>query len=448
MAPDSVARALKVGTLVTGDVAQSGDRLRVTVSLVNAGTGAEIGNKILERPRQEIFALQDDMAKEVAIFLRQRLGKEVELRQSRERTANTAAWELAQKASQEISGVEPLISAGDVRAATRRFARADSLLANAEKEDPRWVTPVTQRGWLAYREARMSGSFDKTYYAERIQRGLAHADRALQLAPSDPDALEIRGTLQYLRWLLNLAPEGAESARLLVDAENDLRASVAANPEQASAWTTLSHLLINKLETAEAKLAALRAYDADPYLTNANLTIWRLFSTSLDLEDGVEANRWCSEGRRRFPADPRFAECQIWLFALKGQTPDIPKAWSLLEEYVRLSPPNSRDFLRLRGQMLVAMALARAGLADSARSVAVRSRADATMDPPRELVSFEAIVHTILGDKDEAIRLLGRYFASNPQQRSSQDRDESWWYQSLRGDPRYEALVGAPSRQR
>ena len=90
------------------------------------------------------------------------------------------------------------------------------------------MTPVTQRGWLAYREARMSGSFNKTYYDERIQRGLAHADRALQLAPSDPDALEIRGTRsQYLRWLLNLAPEGAESARLLVDAENDLRASVA-----------------------------------------------------------------------------------------------------------------------------------------------------------------------------------------------------------------------------
>jgi serine/threonine-protein kinase len=440
--PDSVGRALKVGTLVTGDVAQSGDRLRVTVSLVNAGTGTEIGNKILERPRQEIFALQDDIAKEVAIFLRQRLGKEIELRRSRERTVSAAAWELAQKASQEMNGVDPLISAGDVRAAIRQFARADSLLASAEKADPKWVTPVTHRGWLAYREARLSGSFDKTYYAERIERGLAHAERALRLMPADPDALEIRGTLRYLRWLLNLAPDGRESARLLVNAEDDLRASVAANTEQASAWTTLSHLLINKLETAEAKLAALRAYDADPYLTNANLTVWRLFSTSLDLEDAVEAKHWCGEGQRRFPADPRFAECQIWLYALKGQTPDINRAWSLLDQHVALSPPNVREFRRLRGQMLVAMALARAGLADSARSVAARSRADAEMDPPRELVSFEAIVYTILGDKNEAIRLLGRYFASNPQQRSSQQRDESWWYQSLKGDPRYEALVG------
>jgi tetratricopeptide (TPR) repeat protein len=350
-----------------------------------------------------------------------------------------------QKAEQEISGVEPLVSAGDISAATRTLARADTLLSQAEAADPKWVTPVAQRGWLAYREARLSGSFDKTYYADRIARGMGHADRALALQPRDPDALELRGTLRYLRWLLNLVPDGSEAAELLAAAESDLRASVAANNAQASAWTTLSHLLINKLETAEAKLAALRAYDADPYLTRANLTVWRLFSTSLDLEDGVEAKRWCAEGQRRFPTDPRFAECQIWTFALRGEKPDIDKAWKLLEEYVQLSPPNQREFLRLRGQMLVAMALARAGLADSARAVAVRSRADATMDPPRELVSFEAIVRTILGEKDAAIRLLGLYYATNPQQRSSTDKDESWWYRDLKGDPRYEALVGTPT---
>jgi len=306
---------------------------------------------------------------------------------------------------------------------------------------------VTERGWLDYREARMSGSFDKTYYADRIAEGMGHAERALKLQPNDPDALELRGTLRYLRWLLNLAPDASEAAQLMVDAEKDLRASVAANNAQASAWTTLSHLLINKLEVAEAKLAAMRAYEADPYLAKANLTVWRLFSTSLDLEDGVEANHWCAEGQRRFPKDPRFAECQIWLFALKGQKPDIKKAWELLEEYVRLSPPNQRDFIRLRGQMLVAMALARAGLADSAKAVAVRSRADANLDPPRELVSFEAIVHTILGEKDEAIRLLGLYYATNPQQRTAGgDKDETWWYRDLQGDPRYQALVGTPSK--
>jgi hypothetical protein len=61
-------------------------------------------------------------------------------------------------------------------------------------------------------------------------------------------------------------------------------------------------------------------------------------------------------------------------------------------------------------------------------------------------VSYEAIVRTILGEKDEAIRLLGLYYATNPQQRSSADKDESWWYRDLKGDPRYEALVGTSVR--
>ena len=437
----SIARILKVGTLVRGDVAQSGDRLRVSVSLINTGTGTEIGSKTLERPRQEIFALQDDLTEEVAIFLRQRLGQEVELQKSRAQTTSAAAWELLQRAQQEIKGVEPLVRENDTSAAIRQLSRADSLLSQAERLDPKWVRPVTQRGWLAYREARLSSSFSKSYYAERISKGMVHVNRALTLQPNDPDALELRGTLRYLRWLLNLAPDQLEAAQLMIDAERDLRASVAANNTQASAWTTLSHLLLNKGEIGEAKLAALRAYDSDPYFAKADLTVWRLFTSSLDLEDSVEARRWCAEGQRRFPADPRFAECQIWLFALRGEKPDINKAWELLDLYVRLSPPNKRDFLRLRGQMLVAIALARAGLADSARSVAVRSRADATLDPPRELVSYEALVRIILGEKDEAIRLLTIYYATNPQQRPGGSKDESWWYRDLKGDPRYEALM-------
>jgi len=47
------------------------------------------------------------------------------------------------------------------------------------------------------------------------------------------------------------------------------------NPAQASAWTMLSHLLINKGQLAEAKLAAENAYKADPYLTDVDKTILR-----------------------------------------------------------------------------------------------------------------------------------------------------------------------------
>jgi hypothetical protein len=174
-----------------------------------------------------------------------------------------------------------------------------------------------------------------------------------------------------------------------------------------------------------------------------NLTLWRLFSTSVDLEDAVEARHWCEEGEHRFPTDSRFAECQIWLNFLKGQTPDVPKAWQLLARYIELSPPGQREFRRLRGGMLMGIVLARAGLKDSARAVMERSRADAAVDPTRETAQLEAVGRTILGDKDEAIKQLSVFFATNPQQRASMAKDQSWWFKDLRGDPRYKALVGA-----
>jgi serine/threonine-protein kinase len=439
--PDSLSRALKVGTLVQGTLSGSADSLRLSVSLIAAESGTEIGSRTLSRPRAELFALQDDLAKEVAIFLRKQLGQEVRLDESRAETRSVAAWQALQDAYARVRDIEPILQTGDTATIGRELTRADSGFSRASALDPDWATPITQRGWLAYRRTRLAGSFDKTYYAEWIDKGMAQAERALALKPNDADALELRGTLRYWRLLLNLAPDPAGSARLLADAEADLRASVAANPIQASAWTTLSHLLLRKGETAEGKLAALRAYEADPYLTNANLTLWRLAASSVDLDDATEANKWCAEGRRRFPADPRFAECQIYVMSLKGQKPDVPKAWSLLDEYVRLSPPNMREFRQHEGEMLVAIAIARAGLADSARKVAEHARADASVDPTRDLAQWEAYLRAILGDKDEAFRQLSIYLAANPQERVNLAKEDTWWLRDLRSDPRWKSLV-------
>jgi eukaryotic-like serine/threonine-protein kinase len=443
--PDSVARALRVGTLVEGTLTQAGDRLRVSVSLVNAVTGAEIGSKTLERPREEVFALQDDVAKEVAIFLRERLGQEIRVRESQTGTKNVAAWELLQRAEQLVKDVDPLLATADTAAASRRLASADTLLARAGEMDPAWATPLVKRGWLAYRQFDLIGTFDKAYYLKWIQRGMAHAGRALQLKPDAPDALELRGTLRYYKWILNLEPDQTAAAELLAGAEKDLRGAVAGDPTAAFAWSLLSHLLMGQSETGEAKLAAMKAYEADPYLTAAKQTVWRLFNASLDLEDAVEAHHWCDEGQRRFPEYNRFVECQIWLYALKGETPDIPKAWQLLEQYVQITPPPQREFQRRYGQMIVAMALARAGLKDSADAVARRARAGAETDPTRDLALLETYVRILLGDPAQAIRLLSTYIATNPQFRASLARDQSWWFQSLRDDPRFKALSGTGS---
>ncbi len=442
ISPDSIGRALKVGTLVEGTVAQADNRLRVNVSLINAATGAEIGSKVLERPREEIFALQDDLAKEVSIFLRQQLGQEITLRETRQGTKVPKAWEQLQMAEQTTKDVDPLLAAGDTAAAGRRLLAADSILAGAEVLDPAWSAPSVMRGWIAYRQTDLVEGLDKDVYAKWLNVGLEHAEHALKLKPNDPDALELRGTLRYWRYLINLEHDPARSAKLLTDAEQDLRGAVAGNPNAAVAWSWLSHLLMNQSQTAEAKLAALKAYEADPYLSTVRTTLWRLHQASLDLEDVAEARHWCDEGRERFPKYYRFTECQLNLFVLKGTTPDVPKAWQLLDEYMKVVPAGEREYAQHQGQMLVAMAIARAGLSDSARHVVERARADATVDPTRDLAYFEAAVRVVLGDKDEAFRLLTTYIAANPQVRASLAKDETWWWRDLKSDARWQTLLG------
>jgi tetratricopeptide (TPR) repeat protein len=204
----------------------------------------------------------------------------------------------------------------------------------------------------------------------------------------------------------------------------------------------LSHLLIGQGQTAEAKLAALRSYEADPYLSSAKQTLYRLFSTSYDSEDAVEATHWCEEGYRRFPDYYRFTECRLSLMGMKNQNPDIAKAWELFGQFVQKTPPNLRPYHTLYGQMLVGMALVRAGLADSARAVALRSRGNPEVDPTHDLAYFEAVLRTQLGDKDEAFRQLGIYLAANPQRRAGFAKDDTWDLRELRSDPRFGQMVG------
>jgi eukaryotic-like serine/threonine-protein kinase len=444
VSPDSVARALKVGTLVQGTVAESGDRLRVTVDMINTADGSVQSSGPLEREREDVFGLQDAMTKQVSEFLRRRLGQVMQQLETKAGTSSATAWELVQRAEADKNGVDSLLAGGDTAGATRAVARADSQLTRAAVLDRKWVLPVVNRGWVVYEQRKIAG-WDKGPASNWTHRGLEFADQALKIRPGDPEALRLRGTLRYIRWLLGLDPYPLTTLQLLDSAEADLRAGGdSTNPNSAAAWSLLSHLEARKGDPAAGKLAALKAYEVDPYLTDANEVLYRLFSLSVDLEDGAGADRWCREGGRRFPKDPYFTECQFELMALPGQAVDVARAWKVLEQDVALWPPNARDFRRRRDQIFVAMALANAGLKDSADRVARRSRADATVDPNRELVYFEAMLRNQLGDREESLRLLEQYLATNPQDRATLANDQTWWWRGVHEDPRFKQLVGSP----
>ena len=438
---DSIGRALAVGTILRGSVDDAGGRYRVSVSLVDGASGADLGQRAsFEQPAGAVLAIRDSLARRVAEFLRVRLGEELRLREEQAGTRSVAAWSLMQQAEQSRKRADALFEDDSLAAARRALELADSLAAGAQATDPEWAEPPVVRAAIAYRQARLD--LRPAPAGPWIDKGLSLAAAALKIDPRNAGALELRGSLHYLQYHLRLTPTPAAAADLLRSAEGDLRDAVSVSPGQATAWNMLSVVNYQKPDFVEAKIDAQRAYEADAYLSTADQILWRLYTTSYDLEQFTDADRWCEEGIRRFPANLRFVECQLWLMTSPAKAPDVALAWKLLDDIVRLAPTSLRAYVRLESQNAVAAVLARAGLADSARHVLARSRGGPDVDPEVELLSFQAFAYLLLGDRDEALRLLKEQVAANPAHRAGLARSTHWWWRDIKDDPRFKQLIG------
>ena len=427
--PDSIARALKVGTLVGGSVERSGEILRVTARLIDARSGLQLQSRRLEYPFGDLFALQEELAQEVSRFMREHLGREILLRERRKATKSVAAWELLQQGEAARDAAKALEEQGDLSAANRGLDAAESFFTRAGALDPSWVDPMVLRAWVAADRMEFSAERPDSL-GVWFRGGVAHADRALKARPQYPPAQEVRGWLRYRRWLL----ADADSTEVRA-AEADLRASaVPANPSQARAWGALSALLQATGRFAEANLLARRAYEADAFLFDSPHILFRLYHTSLDLGREEEAVRWCDTGRSRFPGDWRFTFCQLRVLAQAGTfRPDVAQAWSLVAALERLGPPAYVP----RWHIIVAGVLGRAGLPDSADAVIRRARTRAPKDP--ELDFYEAEARVVAGDHEPALQLLERYLKTNPGFRAYLRVYPP--FRPLWSDPRFQRLV-------
>jgi TolB-like protein len=440
VAPDSVARALKVGSLIRGSVEPDGDDLRITVRLVDGLSGADIERSVLEIPAGQFLAAQDSLAENVGRILRRRLGEEIRLRERREGTESDEAWSQVQRAELVLQQAEGAADAGDVETAIERLALVDSLLAMAEQADPDWVRPTARRAHASFREAFFLanglGEFDLA--GETIGTGLAHADRALTTDPRDADALEQRGSLKYLFFLLDLTVDLEESERLLDEAQADLEAAVDADPTRASVYSILSHLYVNRADNVSVILTARRAYEEDAYLEDADRILRRLFWAHYNLEQLRDARTWCDEGASRFPDNYHFVECRLWLMLSSAEDPDSELAWELLQRLDELSPDEYEQHL---GRLLVAGVLMREGLQDSAAAVFTSGRGTAEIDPLQELVLQEAAIRSTTGDPDRAVELLRVYLAADPNASLDSGGGLHWWWRNLAGRQDFQALI-------
>lgn len=442
---DSIAKTLRAGTLVRGTVEEVGDKLRVSVRLIDGNSGADLTDQrvAFEQPKSDVFGARENLAQKVAEFLRSRVGDEVRLREERSGTTNTQAWTLLQRANTVKKDGESQSANADTAASQRSFALADSLLAQAERLDPKWSDPIAARAAIALAQARRAGG--ALGARPWIERGIRHADRAIAINSRDDQAFQNRGTLKYTKWSLGLAENQREASALLTDAEKDLQSAVAIKPSNAAAWAQLSQIYNQKDDFTQAKLAALKAYEEDAYLSGADRILWRLYATSYDLEQIPDAVKYCEDGGRRFPKNPLFVRCRLWLLTNGQVKPEIPSAWADYAKLQSLTPPKQWPLQGAEAKMLIAAGLARSGMQDSARHLLVAARPDRSVDPVGNLLSIEAFIRTLFNtkeDTDEAFRLLQRYLSEHPAHLEGLKKSQSWWWKNLRQDARFAQLVG------
>jgi TolB-like protein len=432
---DSIVQTLRAGTIVEGSVTHSAGLVRATVQLVDGLTGRHIDSRVVDHPETELLALQDSLARTVSRLLRERLGVEIESRESRLGTASPEAWQLLLRARERLDQYERAWR-DDPTAGERILLRADEALQRAIEVDPEYVDAWLERGQIARRLGFLIATLPGSPAPGPMVVALGYAGKALQLDPDNSAALELDGVV---RAELSRVPGVPAQSRLGREAIRSLERATAIDPGRAMAWWSLSRLQLLAGRFVEARNSAERALRADAYLELEPRVVEQLYQTALQFGPTDDAIRWCREGRLRFPEDADFVLCELYIQASVPQVePDPDAAWATLDTLATTAAPSQREaFVRL-GTMQVGKTLARAGLQDSARAVLIQARGQTPVD---WLAYDEAHARLLLGEFDEAIDLLRQSLALDP---DTAFLAKDWWFEELRDNPRFRDLVGLP----
>ncbi len=407
------------GFMVTGSVLHSGARIRVNVALVDASLGSTLKTAALERESPDSLALVDALAREVASTVRIAIGQEIRMRSANVARVDARARTLAAEAVTERERAHELERQGRLSPAALSLLRADTLLRRAEAIAPTWREPMVERARVGLELAVLHGApayYDPLRAREFLEVGIGEAERAVTNHHDDATALETLGLLSYWYWLqVPLAPDSARLA--LARAMKVLRSAVEVDPQRASAWDFLSAALYAQADYTDAYLAALRAYQADAYLDDAEQTLDRLFLGAYEMGDDALAQGWCDEIDHRFQKSWTGEDCRLTLLAWSDTAGDPAVA----RRAMRIVAESGRQVTLVRGArprlfMLAAAVLARAGLRDSAEAMILRARAAAAGDP--EILPLEAGALLLLGRSDTAAARLAQYLREKPLHRA------------------------------
>jgi serine/threonine protein kinase/tetratricopeptide (TPR) repeat protein len=218
-----IGRKLKVGTVLDGSVRKAGNRLRITVQLVNVADGHQLWTERYDRQLEDVFAIQDEIADNIVKALRVVLSPEEKRAIERSPTENVQAYEYYLRGRQYFHQWRRKA----IEYARQMFERAIAM-------DPGYA--------LAYAGVADCCAFTYNYWdasAPILAQADAASRKALELAPDLPEVHVSRG--------LALA-----FSRRFAEAESEFRAAISLNPKLYEAHYFFGRALQQQGKSADA----------------------------------------------------------------------------------------------------------------------------------------------------------------------------------------------------
>jgi TolB-like protein/tRNA A-37 threonylcarbamoyl transferase component Bud32 len=231
-----VGEKLSVATVLEGSVRRAGNRMRVTVQLVDVADGYHLWSERYDRELTDIFAIQDEIAAAVADHLKVTLGA-VGAGRGAAGTTNLEAYDLY------LQGRAFQLQRGAA------VVRARDLFEQAVSLDPDYVDALA----MLADSSRIMGLYSLVRPHDTMPRAKAAAESALRLRPDHAEALATLADLS-MYYDFDEASASAYWERALAADPWHVRARA----EHAVWWMTIYHGL------GEGIMEAARAVEADP----------------------------------------------------------------------------------------------------------------------------------------------------------------------------------------